>query len=165
MSSQFRYFEHNGKKYTYKEIAEISGMKISTLRTRVHDNPDITFEELSAPKQSKTGDIIMVEINGETKSLRNWARENDLIYDTIFARYRIGIRGEALIKPPKHRQQYARGQGKKPVMSPENIEWLQKTRKYRKGQLDEWEIACELIGAHPTWAGWLKKTMEERGLA
>lgn len=165
MSSQFRKFKYNGKEYTYDEISEISGVCVSTLRSRVFDNPNISFEELTAPKQTKKNDAITVEINGETKTLREWAKENNLIYDTAFARYRSGKRGEELIKPPKRKTIKPRGHGKKPILSPDNLEWLQKTAKYRKGQYNEWEIACELIGAHSSWAGWLKNEMEERGLA
>lgn len=42
---------------------------------------------------------IYVSINGETKSLRQWAMDSGVSAGTIYSRYQRGVRGKALIKP------------------------------------------------------------------
>lgn len=154
----------NGREYTYEELAEMSGVNKSTIRERIKKNPDITLEELFCPsKRMFNTSVIYAEIKGVEKSLREWAKETNIQYDTLYARYKRGIRGDALIYPPNYRPRAAHGV--RPVLNKENIRWLLDTRPKRKGQPNEWAIACELIGADPSYAEWLKEQFEERGLA
>lgn len=153
----------NGEQYTYKELSDLCGVNIKTLRTRVHDHPDITFEKLTAPAREAHAYLIEETIDGVTKPLYQWAKDSMLSYDTLYARYKSGKRGKDLITPPTVKNSILIGM--KPILTEKNMEWLLETKKYREGQADEWEIACELIGAHPSWATWLKQEFERRGLA
>ena len=160
---KYKLLNFNGREYTYKELSEISGVKIKTLRSRMHDHPNITFEKLTAPARDAHTYLIEQTINGKTKPLYQWAKETKISYDTIYARYKSGKRGEELITPSRVKNSI--NVGMKPVLTEKNIEWLLETKKYREGQYNEWEIACELIGAHPSWSTWLKQEFERRGLA
>ena len=42
----------------------------------------------------------------------------------------------------------------------EDLDWLRETRPYRKGQEDEWEIACDLIGQPHIMASVLKDAIK-----
>lgn len=153
----------NGREYTYEELAEKSGVNKSTIRERIRKNPDITLEELFCPsKRTFSTSVIYAEINGVEKSLREWSKETGIQYDTIYARHKRGIRGKQLICPPNYRPRTVHGI--RPILSEENIQWILDTRPRRKGQPNEWEIACELIGADASYAEWLKNEFEKRGL-
>lgn len=43
---------------------------------------------------------LLVERNGETKNLREWATETGIYYTTLHRRFMRGVRGEALFAPP-----------------------------------------------------------------
>ncbi len=47
---------------------------------------------------------IMVTIDGRTKSLYAWSQESESFFTTIYKRYAKGIRGKALIAPPRRRR-------------------------------------------------------------
>lgn len=55
---------------------------------------------------------IFVEINGETKTFRQWERETSIPSSTIQTRYYQGLRGEELIKPSDHGVTYVTVQGR-----------------------------------------------------
>lgn len=42
-----------------------------------------------------------IEINGETKSIQEWADHAGIRYDNIWKRYNAGVRGEALLAKPR----------------------------------------------------------------
>jgi hypothetical protein len=44
---------------------------------------------------------LFAEIDGEVRSLQQWAKDFDLKYYTILKRYKKGITGRELIKPTK----------------------------------------------------------------
>ena len=52
----------------------------------------------SEVQSNNKGHHIMLEINGETKTIAQWARETGLKYRTIHARYNRGWTGESLIR-------------------------------------------------------------------
>ena len=49
-------------------------------------------------QQSNCYNTIWVEIDGVSKSLRQWSRETGIFFNTLYKRYKKGIRGEGLIK-------------------------------------------------------------------
>lgn len=51
-------------------------------------------------------DSILICINGVTKPLSVWARENGLTYGVVYNRYKNGITGAALISPHSQRRKY-----------------------------------------------------------
>ena len=154
----------DGISFTVREIAEKYNLCVNTVRGRMRDKPGITFAELTAPPKPTSSHFqVKVTINGEEKSLRDWAKEYHISFDTIYARYKAGKSGEDLLRKANYKSHAIHGT--KPVLSKENIRWLLDTRGARRGQLDEWEIACELIGADPSYSEWLRKEFEERGLA
>ena len=106
---------------------------------------------------------ISVELNGETRTLHEWADAFNIPFDSVYGRWRKGIRDPAVLIfgiRSKHGRLDDRL-----VLSPENIQWLIETRGARRGSPEEWEIACELIGANRRYAYELKEYMERKGLA
>ena len=51
-------------------------------------------------QNSNTRQSVRVEINGRTQTLKQWAREAGLRYNTISDRYYAGWRGTDLLLPP-----------------------------------------------------------------
>jgi hypothetical protein len=49
-------------------------------------------------QQSNLSNTIWVEIDGKSKSLRQWSRETGIFFNTLYKRYKKGIRGKGLIK-------------------------------------------------------------------
>jgi hypothetical protein len=54
-------------------------------------------------KRKKCGAKIKyyAEIDGETRSLQQWAKDFDLHYDTVLARFKAGRTGRELIAPER----------------------------------------------------------------
>lgn len=49
---------------------------------------------------------VLVEINGETRTIAEWAIKSGIKFQTVYRRYRRGETGEALIRPPQKRKEY-----------------------------------------------------------
>lgn len=97
---------------------------------------------------------IVVDFGGEVQSLRKWAEEVGVCYDTVLRRWHVGVRDpDALLEG----LDYVR----RPI-TPEDIKWLRLTKYARSGQLDEWEIACDLIGVPRARADELKEALCSR---
>ena len=93
--------------------------------------------------------------NGETKSMRQWAGELGVNYGAVKWRWQQGIR--------RFETLFSGGSARNPLrLTPDDIEWLEYTRKARKGMRNEWEIACELVGLSPYRADELRQFMEGR---
>lgn len=80
---------------------------------------------------------ILLSVDGETVSLRKWASLNGASYDVVRSRWNDGERDP---------DELVRGYASFGPINSSEIEWLKKTRWARKGQADEWLIACDLIG-------------------
>ena len=96
-----------------------------------------------------------IEHNGEVKSMKQWADELGVNYGAVKWRWQHGVR--------RFDSLFAGGRARNPLrLTQADIEWLEFTRKARKGMRDEWEIACELVGLSPYRAEELKQYMEGR---
>lgn len=79
---------------------------------------------------------IRVNVDGEECSLRAWVESQGGSYDIALRRWHAGERDpERLIDGFKHRP-----------ITKADIEWLKETRYARAGMVNEWEVACDLIG-------------------
>lgn len=78
-----------------------------------------------------------LKAEGHEFSLRAWADYNGANYAAVLYRWQIGIRDpKALVE----------GLGKEFSLTQSDYEYLMETAYYRRGQENEWEIACGLIG-------------------
>jgi len=80
-----------------------------------------------------------VEFDGKAYSLQSWCTANSVPYSLGLARWEEGVRNpiELLYGEDKI--------PKMPEIPESDIRFLKKSRYARKGQKDEWEIACDLI--------------------
>lgn len=95
----------------------------------------------------------LISHNGERKSLRQWAGEMGVNYGTVKYRWQIGIRDFDML--------FQGGDPSSPDgLTQDDVEWLNFTRKARRGMKNEWELACELVGLSKYQAPALKAYME-----
>ncbi len=94
---------------------------------------------------------ILVNFDGKARSLREWAQEVGVSYDTVLRRWHTGVRTEDGLLA-------GLGYVKRPITNAD-MEFLQETRYARAGQADEWQIACDLIGVPRCRAAELREVM------
>lgn len=132
---------HEGRFYTVPELAEQSGLSDVTIRSRMRKHPEWGYEELTA---EDTRNKYYVEHDGKHLSLKEWSTLLGVHYATALDRYQRGERDfyklfkGGCIMPLRIRD--------------EDIRWLRQTRWARKGQADEWLVACDLIGVPRIYA-------------
>lgn len=94
---------------------------------------------------------ILINIDGKMQSLRQWAQDVGVSYDTVLRRWHTGIRdADELLQGLEY--------VKRPITKAD-IEYLQETKYARSGQADEWQIACDLIGVPRIRAKELKEAL------
>lgn len=106
-----------------------------------------------------------VTVDGVVYKLKEWTEKNHVSYGRAYHRWkRFGWRDPwELIKVIQERKDRTTGNRSRQITQ-EDLDWLRETRPYRKGQPDEWEIACDLIGQPHSKANAIKKAVmaEER---
>lgn len=88
----------DGVSKTVSEWAEISGIKPNTIRQRYNDGISERFL-LSPPRSFSPQTARKVEINGETKTISEWCKENNIKQSTFIKRLKCGVGGLDLISP------------------------------------------------------------------
>ena len=81
----------------------------------------------------------LIEYEGQKYSLKGWCAANGASYEMGLRRWHDGVRD------PVELIYGVDGIPKMKKISDADVEYLKKTRFARKGQKDEWEIACDLI--------------------
>lgn len=79
----------------------------------------------------------MVWAEGRLFTLREWAEHNQANYNSVTTRWEYGVRNP---------QKLVEGLCGDYELSASDFEYLTETERYRRGQYNEWQIACELIG-------------------
>ena len=96
------FLEDMGPKPSYRKFT--SGKGIYTL-DRIDNDGDYCPENCrwaTAIQQTRNRKIVRrIEIEGEQKTIQEWATETGLSYATIHQRYEKGIRGKKLLKKPR----------------------------------------------------------------
>lgn len=96
---------------------------------------------------------IVVSFDGEPMSLKRWAAKHGLSYSTVLYRWNHGFRDfDGLTKGIQP--------SREAPITTADIEYLQETRYARRGQWNEWEIACDLIGIKRYRAPELKRAVD-----
>lgn len=100
------FIEIDGETKTLQEWSEEKGFSPKTIRDRYKKG--IGFDELFKPtivhKPPKSKPKVFVDINGVSKSLREWSEYSGINLKTIeFRYYQKGIKDEKLIEKPKQR--------------------------------------------------------------
>lgn len=149
-----------GLEYSYAELTRMSGMPRASLWERYHKNPHITLAELISPTRKRTTRYAIVR--GKEISLYSWAKRNNANYSIVSSRWNNGIRDPRLLVKGLKNTAVDPSKLPLPPIPDDMIEWLELTAFARKGQPDEWEIACELIGIAPYYAEALREFMEGR---
>lgn len=147
-----------GLNFSYSKLAAMSGLSHSTLFDRYNANHNITLSELLAPPQKiKRGCPRNVVVDGETIPLLEWADMHRANRKDVVYRWRRGIRdANNLIRGLED----TADDEVMPEITRDMLEWLQETKFARSGMVDEWQIACELIGISPEYAESLKEYVE-----
>ena len=94
---------------------------------------------------------IMITVDGKETSLRYWVESQGESYEKALRRWAMGERD-----PNK----LIDGIAKKKITE-EGIKWLRATRWCRRGQPNEWEIACDLIGVPHSMAEIIQRMVTE----
>jgi DNA invertase Pin-like site-specific DNA recombinase len=96
--------ELNGEFKTLNEWCKEYGINRGTVIRRLKHGywlEEALTEPMQEPKKKKKPDGIRVTCNGkEYTSIHSLAKEYGLDVTTVYARYKRGIRGEALVEPP-----------------------------------------------------------------
>lgn len=153
MSAPF-VLEVDGVKYRAADLARMAGVCSRTITLRHRQHPEWGLEELTQPNMNP--EIVELEHNGKRQTLAEWAREMGVPYDTVKDRWKRGVRRFDYLFLPYNANRKA---PPKIYVSKEALEWLRETRWARKGQPDEWEIACDLIGIDRWHAGTLRRML------
>lgn len=162
-----------GKKYTYNELAEMSGRPKATLQKRFRDHPGITLAELIAPPKPRRATLIVV-VDGKQYSLYQWAKMNHCPGERVYGRWHLGERDpQKLIGPSRGRGPQEKSpdeipgapKKQKPCksgrhLSEEQKAWLRETTYARAGMTQCWKIACDLLGLPRSDADWVRREME-----
>ena len=88
-------FEYKGNSYTMKELSELSGIEEATIRHRIK-KIGMSVEEALTDKQLN---VTYYEINGVSKTLREWCEETGMLLSTAKGRIDKGIPVELAIDP------------------------------------------------------------------
>lgn len=149
-----------GLNYTYADLTRMSGLSSACLFERYRKNPKITLGELISPPKTRVTKYVIVR--GREMPLYVWAKTNKADVRAVFNRWNNGIRDPySLIRDLKGKA-VDPAKLSLPTITDDMIEWLNVTEFARKGQPDEWEIACELIGISAEYAKALREFMEGR---
>lgn len=108
-------FEHlnliyDGKNVSLAKLSKLSGISLSTLSKRVKklretmESKDITTEKVIASKKN----VKLYEINGESKTVKEWADLAGISTQLFRNRYTRGFRGKELLSPPQSGNQYTK---------------------------------------------------------
>lgn len=149
-----------GLEYSYDALTKMSGMSRASLWERYHANPHISLAELISPPRKPTTRFTIVR--GKEISLHSWAKRHNANYSIVSARWRNGIRDPHLLVKGLKNTALDPSKLPLPPITDDMIEWLKLTEFARKGQENEWVIACELIGIAPYYAEALREFMEGR---
>ena len=148
-------FKVDGVEYRAADLAELAGVHTKTILKRHREHPDWGYEQLVKPSQNPI--VMTIEHDGKKKTLKAWASELGVPYQTARERWKKGIRQFDRLFCPYHA-----GRKEPPgklYVSREALDWLTETRYARAGMPDEWEIACDLIGVSRFHAGTLRGLM------
>jgi hypothetical protein len=92
-TSQTTFITHDGKTLPLTTWAKMMDLKPATLRYRINNGWSIKDAlEIPAGSMKSQGPIkasIYLSYNGETKSLKEWARELNIEYTTLYNRHKI----------------------------------------------------------------------------
>lgn len=92
--------EHEGKTKTFAEWERELGHSFATsLFIRTHFQQEFTTRHLSETKEIYTNKE--VEINGETKTIKEWSQVSGISVKTLISRLRYGWDHDNLLKPPR----------------------------------------------------------------
>lgn len=97
------YLTAQGKTQSVADWSRETGIGYNTLKTRIRSGK-IGDEVLQADpiRAGLSKRDAIVTINGETKWLSDWARENEIETRTIYRRHEKGVCGTALLKKNKY---------------------------------------------------------------
>ena len=142
---------YEGRFWDAREIADEAGVNPATIRFRMRQHPEWGFDELiQLPMKTKH----YLSHNGVCKPLKDWAREYDISYSTVLSRFKQGERD--------FNKLLSVSGGRVPLrLSEENVSWLKSTRWARKGQPDEWELACDLVGVPHVYVDDIRRILDD----
>lgn len=89
---------YEDKEYTFSELSEKTGLKIETIAYRIKENIPVDSD--------KNFHHAIVEIDGESKNLRQWCNHFNKPYKTIHARITRGWEPERAILTPIRKGNY-----------------------------------------------------------
>ena len=95
-------YEYQGKTWTRKQLAELSGLSVNVIGMRLLRNNNVVNERvLSSKKQSKNKHFIN-DYDGSRIAVSEFCNKYDLSYKAIRYRYEQGVRDPEILGKPSY---------------------------------------------------------------